>query len=708
MGAGRCAALARPGTGRINAVIQTVSCSRPQHCKTRIPDDLQAWTDLCRTLVELDRRLQRLEHGAGAKPDTPREATLSVPPSAASSSMPAAAAFGDDSRDRQASQDAVDTCADEPTATANATFMRRGLEAAGPTTASESPMSALESPTFPDLVGFSMQTLEQPLDEIDPHALVLPPRHYADELLRWYWQNFHSIFPFLHWPMFESKYRTVWKQKTPQSHDFDELLFFATLNMVFAVACLRHEAIPLPQRQCHADEFYKRSLRLISIETLDSASIPIVQLLLLRAMHLYFAGRADRCWLMSGAATRVAVGLGLHITPKRQLNQLEREMRRRVWFAGCVSVDQIVSSTFGRSGLIFPGLTQTPIPLAVDEEYLSTTEEGRQPDGLPSRMEMLIYTVKTVEVLEEMRAAARAPRLKLNNQGHEFSMPDPSALLHLNSKIDDLLEQLPLHLRQDADYSKLPLNEDTVKCFRIQSLTVRFRLLIIRVFLLRPSLLAEAQRWTTPTSGSAQTASSMFQERLHYEICSLCLSSVHTMLEEIHRSPATNGGVSAWYALHFTFASATILLVATLSPNLGINLDTEPTKTSWDRAMAILEFHKSHVASAARGLEVLRRYRESITMRASARLGAAGIPPTTQGMMDVTPPPLSYPAQQQQYSQTQPWGAPNAMPTPPLAGTGLMEGLEGYFASDALDEAWLTTQDFGQGNWILDQFRVGQ
>ena len=165
-------------------------------------------------------------------------------------------------------------------------------------------------------------------------------------------------------------------------------------------------------------------------------------------------------------------------------------------------------------------------------------------------MDMLIYTVKTVEVLEDMRSVARAPRLKLSHQGDEFSIPDPSALLHLNSKIDDLLEQLPPHLRQDADYSKMPLNEDTVKCFRVQSLAVRFRLLILRVFLLRPSLLAEAQRWTMGKSGLAQTASSMLQERLHHEICSLCLSSVHTMLEEIHRSPATNGGVSSWYALH--------------------------------------------------------------------------------------------------------------------------------------------------------------
>lgn len=220
-----------------------------------------------------------------------------------------------------------------------------------PTAGSESPDTDSESPTFPDLAGFSMQVLDQPLDEIDPHAMVLPPRHFADELLRWYWRNMHPVFPFLHWPMFEGKYRSLWKQQTPPGHGqqaFEERLYLATLNMVLAQACFRYEAIPLTQRQQHADEFYKRSLRLVSVEALDTASIPVVQLLLLRAMYLYFSGRADRCWLISGAAIRVAIGLGLHLTPRRPLNQLEREVRRRVWYAGCVPLDQYGSPTHPR------------------------------------------------------------------------------------------------------------------------------------------------------------------------------------------------------------------------------------------------------------------------------------------------------------------------------------------------------------------------
>jgi hypothetical protein len=400
-----------------------------------------------------------------------------------------------------------------------------------------------------------MQTLEQPLDEIDPHALVLPPRQFADELLRWYWLNFHSVFPFLHWPMFKARYHAVWKEKVASSPTFDDLLFYATLNMVFATACLRNEIIELHHRHYYGDEFYKRSLRLMSAETIDAASIPIVQLLLLRGVYLYFAGRADRCWLMSGAAIRVAVGLGLHTTPKRQISQLEREMRRRVWFGGCVSLDQILSTIFGRPGAIFPGLTQTPLPLAIDEEYLSTTEEGRQPDGLPSRMDMINYTVKLLQVVEEMRASARMPGIKLKTGSQDFSLPDPTAVLGIDSKIDDLFNEMPAHLRVDADYSKLPLNEDQVKFFQSQSHALRFRLLLFRVFLLRPSLLAEAQRWATLKSGPAQTASVKFQERFHYEICNLCLDTVHKMLAEIHASLATSGGISAWYALHCTYLS---------------------------------------------------------------------------------------------------------------------------------------------------------
>ncbi|AEO58198.1 hypothetical protein MYCTH_2305394 [Thermothelomyces thermophilus ATCC 42464] len=363
---------------------------------------------------------------------------------------------------------------------------------------------------------------------------------------------------------------------------------------------------------------------------------------------------------------------------------------------------------------------------------------------------MMAFTLKTVEILDKMKEAGSAPYIKLKLAGAEIAMPEPGALLRVNAMIDDLFQALPEHLRMDADYSKMSLDEDTVKFFQVQSHAICYRLLILRVFLLRPSLLAEAQRWTNPAASSALTASSMLQERLHQEICMLCLQTVHTMLAEIHRCPATAGGISAWYALQVTFASATILLVATLSPNLGVCLDTEPAKSSWDRVMAILNFHKSNVASAAQGIEVLQRYRESIKRRASARLGRhpqlphaphpraalmgngeTGVSPTAaaaQGVPDVTPPPIPYMAQpqhhhqqqqqqQQQQQHPQPlqeqfrhvptWeGQQHTMPTPPMGGSGMMEGIDPYLGSEALDEAWLVMQDYGPNNWMLEQFRL--
>jgi hypothetical protein len=171
-----------------------------------------------------------------------------------------------------------------------------------------------------------------------------------------------------------------------------------------------------------------------------------------------------------------------------------------------------------------------------------------------------------------------------------------------------------------------------------------------------------------------------------------------------------------------TFASATVLLVATLSPNLGVRLDTEPTKSSWDRAMAILEFHKRNIASVARGIEILRRYRESIALRLSARSGMShairsgpnprfGFTDSKIGMSSSTSPipnitmfpifqELGEQGQQQQYGPS----PSRAMPTPPRGGTWLMEGLYDFFTSDSLDEAWLVNQDFGQGDWMLHNF----
>ncbi|KXX75529.1 Activator of stress genes 1 [Madurella mycetomatis] len=670
-----------------------------------------------RTLVDIDRRLQRLEKDARANPGTSqRVASDAVPPA----SRPSNASV--QNRDNLSLGGSPDTLAEEDeldaAISANSTFMRHGLEAAARpplqhdlSTSSKPPKAELDSPVFPSLVGFSLDAPEEPYGDILPEAIVLPPRPFADDLLRWYWQHVHSIFPFLHWPTFENQYHALWGPRKPPGtpvQEFEEIVFHASLNMVLGLACQRNDSLPPAQRQHQAEEFYKRSRRLISIESIDTASVPVVQLLLLRGMYLYFSGRADRCWLMIGAAVRVAIGMSLHVTPKKPLNQLEREMRRRVWYGGCVTLDQILASTFGRAGITHT-VSQPPLPLAIDDEYLSTTQEGRQPDNVPSRMELILWSVKQLEIMDAMRTAVRAPRLKISRTGGEFTVPDPAAVLRVNSMIDDQLEALPPYLRVGADYSKMPISDDDVICFRNQSHAIRFRLVCLRILALRPSLLAEAHRWASSAQSTAQsTASLMLQERLHREACLLCLTTVHSILEEIHSNLTTKNQVSPWYALHFAFASATALLVATLSPDLGVNLCMEPAKSSWDRALAIMEFHKMHALSATRAIEVLQRYRQSISLHFAARMGT--IPPTTQSPQDImitqtTQSPeqeqLKYGQRQQQQHYAESWEQAQAILSPSITGMGMIGGLDEFLTSESLDAAWLNMQDFGQGDWML-------
>lgn len=59
-----------------------------------------------------------------------------------------------------------------------------------------------------------------------------------------------------------------------------------------------------------------------------------------------------------------------------------------------------------------------------------------------------------------------------------------------------------------------------------------------------------------------------------------------------------------------TFGAASILLAASLSPKLDVNLDLDPAKTSWERALHVFEYYKSDVESAGMGIQALKTYRQ--------------------------------------------------------------------------------------------------
>ncbi|KAL7792576.1 hypothetical protein V8C37DRAFT_416237 [Trichoderma ceciliae] len=116
-------------------------------------------------------------------------------------------------------------------------------------------------------------------------AILLPEKKPADSLIGTYWQYSHQIFPVLHRLRFMQKYDIIWiptESFSLSKYTGNDLLLLAMINVVLAIGRHSFEHCPANWRKRDAESLYKRSVRLISAETLDSYSFEVVQLFLLR------------------------------------------------------------------------------------------------------------------------------------------------------------------------------------------------------------------------------------------------------------------------------------------------------------------------------------------------------------------------------------------------------------------------------------------
>lgn len=69
-------------------------------------------------------------------------------------------------------------------------------------------------------------------------------------------------------------------------------------------------------------------------------------------------------------------------------------------------------------------------------------------------------------------------------------------------------------------------------------------------------------------------------------------------------------------------------MAASLIPDLGVDLDQEPNKTSWEQAIAIFQFYISYDISAQGGIQALWDYRQKF--EATKRRGEPPLNGTAQ------------------------------------------------------------------------------
>lgn len=95
--------------------------------------------------------------------------------------------------------------------------------------------------------------------------------------------------------------------------------------------------------------------------------------------------------------------------------------------------------------------SSVPLPLMIDDEYLRFDVEGAQPVNTQSRIGSFVFTIKLLDILNEVLQSfyaqddqAQAPATGKNEA---TTMPDLHEMLRLNSKLDQFSEALPECLR---------------------------------------------------------------------------------------------------------------------------------------------------------------------------------------------------------------------------------------------------------------------
>lgn len=161
-------------------------------------------------------------------------------------------------------------------------------------------------------------------------------------------------------------------------------------------------------------------------------------------------------------------------------------------------------------------------------------------------------------------------------------------------------------------------------------------------------------------------------------------SAWHTLLCQNFPPPLPHSRLT--YAT-VTFSAASILLAASLCPELEVDLEIGAAKTSWQRAFQIFEFHKPHVESAEKGIEALLRYRQQF---------GTGV---AQGKQQILNRALIYMYLISFLGTV----------APPVVEDDLQTGLESSNIASDIDETWLTemTQDFTSDlldeSWLSSQ-----
>ncbi|KAI5475108.1 hypothetical protein MNV49_001933 [Pseudohyphozyma bogoriensis] len=183
------------------------------------------------------------------------------------------------------------------------------------------------------------------MDEESTWNAAVPSYEQAVVLAKAYFQNHGVVHPFLKREEFMDDLHAIYHESQDTPTTTQRIKTFRVL-LVLAISTFHTEQPSLaPGDKSYAGVLYNRAMLDIDA-VLSVIDIDCVQCLSLLAVYVFYRLDNSSVWSVTGLASRLAVGLGLH----RRVEEGDAEFleKRRLTFWSIYTLDRMVSFTFGR------------------------------------------------------------------------------------------------------------------------------------------------------------------------------------------------------------------------------------------------------------------------------------------------------------------------------------------------------------------------
>ncbi|CAK4031209.1 Lactose regulatory LAC9 [Lecanosticta acicola] len=338
-----------------------------------------------------------------------------------------------------------------------------------------------------------------------------------------YFSSYHLCFPLVHEPTFRAQYAKVLPR--PGS-DWNALAY-----MVGAIGLFSGVNGSMSR---HADLFEAAKSN-ISIASLETGTITLVQTLTLMCNYLQKSNRPNSGYNYLGLALHMAMGLGLHKEFRDwQIAPLSMEIRRRVWWTLFVFYSGAML-TFGRPVSLPTHGIDVSLPLNVDDAELTYATAG-----VPSP-KARITTGSAVAEQARFHLATNA----IYAQVISSNPPTAAELLRLD---DECIEAWRILWANDpANIPGLFRLSRSIMDWRYRN----FRIIMYRPFLIKHALRTRSQSVDLALDPPTRTA---IDRCLHEATGSI--AAIHSYWFQAQKT-----GMDAWYSLFFIFQASLIPII---------------------------------------------------------------------------------------------------------------------------------------------------